>query len=167
MAISAKYAHTNIVARDWKRLAAFYEQVFGCQSVPPERHLQGAWIDDATGIPHVRIDGLHLRLPGHGDSGPTLEIFQYNTLEEKMPTRINRPGFAHIAFVVEDVAVAREAVLTAGGSDYGKIVRTEIGGAGTIMLVYMADPEGNIIELQHWETAKTQNDCSDNRSLTA
>ena len=30
MTISAKYTHTNLVARDWKKLARFYEEVFGC-----------------------------------------------------------------------------------------------------------------------------------------
>lgn len=154
MTISAKYVHTNIVARDWKQLAAFYQGVFGCQPVPPERHLQGAWIDKATGIPNVRLDGQHLRLPGYGDSGPTLEIFQYNPLAEDVLTRVNRPGFAHIAFAVEDVAAALEQIIEAGGSDYGKITRTEIGGAGTITFVYAADPEGNIIELQHWEAIR-------------
>ncbi len=154
MAIVAKFVHTNIVAHDWKRLAAFYEQVFGCRPVLPERHLHGVWIDDAIGIPHVRLDGVHLRLPGYGDSGPTLEIFQYNLTETEIPKRINRSGFAHIAFAVEDVAAAREAVLAAGGSDYGKMARMEISGAGTITFVYMTDPEGNIVELQHWEAAR-------------
>lgn len=31
MSIQAHYAHTNIVARDWRRLAGFYEQVLGGQ----------------------------------------------------------------------------------------------------------------------------------------
>jgi len=26
----ARYVHTNLVALDWRRLAAFYVEVFGC-----------------------------------------------------------------------------------------------------------------------------------------
>ena len=38
-----KYAHTNLVAKDWRRPAAFYREVFGCVPVPPERDLCGEW----------------------------------------------------------------------------------------------------------------------------
>jgi catechol-2,3-dioxygenase len=32
-----RFAHTNLVARDWKALAAFYADVIGCEPLPPER----------------------------------------------------------------------------------------------------------------------------------
>jgi hypothetical protein len=35
---------------------------------------------------------------------------------------VNRPGFGHIAFVVNDVPSAREAVLAAGGQSVGDVV---------------------------------------------
>ncbi len=103
---------------------------------------------------NLRRSCLAFRLPGYGDSGPTLEIFQYNHTETEAQKRINRPGLTHIAFAVEDVAAACEAVLAAGGSDYGKMAHVEINGAGTITFVYVTDPEGNIVELQHWEAAQ-------------
>jgi len=28
--MTTRYAHTNLIARDWRRLAAFYESVFEC-----------------------------------------------------------------------------------------------------------------------------------------
>jgi predicted enzyme related to lactoylglutathione lyase len=40
-----RYTHTNLVARDWRGLAAFYENVFGCVAVPPERDLQGEGLE--------------------------------------------------------------------------------------------------------------------------
>ncbi|MBN2520689.1 MAG: VOC family protein [Bacteroidales bacterium] len=40
-----KYIHTNIVAKDWQKLADFYEKVFGCKKLYPERNLKGEWID--------------------------------------------------------------------------------------------------------------------------
>ena len=150
MAINAKYAHTNLVARDWKKLAEFYEQVFGCERVPPERQISGQWLDDATGVANAEISGMHLRLPGFGDEGPTLEIFQYSRLEAGQETAANRQGFGHIAFAVDDVQAAHDAVLAAGGRTVGKITSVEIPDAGKITFVYLADPEGNIIELQKW-----------------
>ncbi len=150
MTIKAKYVHTNIVAQDWKRLARFYEQVFGCTLVPPERKLSGRWLEEGTGIPDAQIRGVHLRFPGHGNDGPTLEIFQYNHQEDRLDTAINRPGFAHIAFAVDDIETARDTVIEAGGKIIGKTVSLEVSGAGKVTFVYLTDPEENIIELQHW-----------------
>lgn len=150
MTIRAKFVHTNIIAQDWQRLADFYQQVLGCTPVPPERNLSGQWLEDGTGVPRAKIRGMHLRLPGYGEQGPTLEIFQYNHEQERPATAINRPGFAHIAFAVDDVEAARDAVLVAGGGAVGEVVAVDVPGAGTVTFVYLTDPEGNIIELQHW-----------------
>ena len=148
--IKARYVHTNLIARDWKKLAAFYRDVFGCTPAGPERDLSGPLMDAGTSLPHVHLRGAHLRLPGHGDQGPTLEIFQYVPPAAGLPPQINRPGFGHIAFLVDDVATARAAVLAAGGRDYGQTVSVSVPGAGTVTFVYVCDPEGNIIELQSW-----------------
>ena len=148
MTLDARFVHTNLVARDWRTLAAFYERVFGCIPVPPERDLVGQWLDDATGLQDARIHGVHLRLPGYSDRGPTLEVFQYDERLGPLPTVSNRPGFGHIAFAVDDVDAACDAIIRAGGSLVGEIVRVEIPGAGEIEFAYAADPEGNIIEVQ-------------------
>ena len=152
MTINARYAHTNIVAEDWQRLVQFYQQVFGGEPLPPQRHHAGQWLADVTGLPEAELEGIHIRLPGYynADNAPTLEIFQYNQAEERLPPAANRPGFAHIAFAVDDVEAARAAVLAAGGGEVGDLVTVDIPGAGRITLIYMTDPEGNIIELQRW-----------------
>jgi len=74
----AQYVHTNAVARDFRALAQFYEKVFGCIPVPPERNYSGPELESGTGIPGAALRGLHLRLPGVGADGPTLEVFQYS-----------------------------------------------------------------------------------------
>jgi catechol 2,3-dioxygenase-like lactoylglutathione lyase family enzyme len=99
----------------------------------------------------ARIRGVHLRLPGHGETGPTLEIFQYEPAGPELGFTIHRPGFGHIAFEVEDVVQARAVVLSAGGKDFGTMVSLPVAGAGVVTFVYVADPEGNVIELQSWE----------------
>jgi predicted enzyme related to lactoylglutathione lyase len=146
----ATYKHTNVVARDWRALARFYEDVFGCVPVPPERDLEGAWLEKGTGVRDAHLTGVHLRLPGHGDGGPTLEIYQYGRSEPRPAVAAEREGIAHIAFEVDDVADAARLVLAHGGRRVGDIVSSEVPGVGMLTFVYLADPEGNIIELQAW-----------------
>ena len=150
MPIQAKYVHTNLIAADWRTLADFYQHIFGCTPVPPERDLKGAALEAGTNIPGATIRGLHLRLPGYGDSGPTVEIFQYNQLADRPTTAVNRPGWGHLAFVVEDVAAARAEVLAAGGRPIGEVVTTTIATGAKVTWCYVTDPEGNAIELQAW-----------------
>lgn len=152
MGTTAKYAHTNLIAEDWRRLAGFYQEVFGCVPVPPERDFQGEQLEAGTGIRGAHLRGVHLRLPGYDDHGPTLEIFTYNVLEQRGTTAVNRPGFGHIAFVVDDVAAAQTAVLQAGGSIVGEIVTLQVSTGARVTWCYVADPEGNVVELQSWSS---------------
>lgn len=148
--IDARFGHVNIVARDWRRLAEFYTRVFGCTFVPPERDLSGPVLEAGTGVPGATIRGAHLRLPGLGPDGPTLEIFEYGSGPERPASAINRPGFGHIAFAVPDVAAARDAVLAAGGGVVGEVVTTGTSDGRRVTWTYVTDPEGNILELQAW-----------------
>ena len=148
MIAGARYGHTNLIADDWKSLSRFYQDLFGCIPVPPERDFKGADLERGTGIAGAELRGEHLRLPGHGPEGPTLEIFSYNVLEERPEVAVNRRGFGHIAFVVEDVADARDAVLAAGGHVVGDVVTLTNAMGKQLTWVYVTDPEGNVLELQ-------------------
>jgi len=85
MIAGARYVHTNLVARDWRRLA------------------------------------------------------------------VNRPGFSHIAFAVDSVEDARAECLAAGGTPVGQTVTLTTPAGSKVTWCYLADPEGNIVELQHWQ----------------
>lgn len=149
----AKYAHTNLIAHDWRLLVEFYTGVFECIVVPPERDYRGAGIEAATGIAGAHLQGAHLRLPGFGEDGPTLEIFHYDTLAPPGTPAVNRPGFAHIAFEVTDVAEARQDVTAHGGRAVGEIVTLTTKAGRRVTFCYVTDPEGNGIELQCWSPA--------------
>src|SRR5688572_16780675 len=41
--MKAKYVLTNLTACDWRKLARFYSEVFGCVPKLPERDISGAW----------------------------------------------------------------------------------------------------------------------------
>lgn len=145
-----RYAHTNLIARDWNRLANFYIDVFGCRPVPPERRQSGAWLARGTGVENAALEGVHLRLPGHGDGGPTLEIYTYNEILDSPPGVANRRGFGHLAFEVADVGDSVSAILEQGGSLLGEITTHAIDGVGCLTFVYARDPEGNVLEIQSW-----------------
>lgn len=146
-----RFAHTNIAAKDWKRLSDFYIKVFNCKEKLPERNLSGEWLDQATGLTNARLAGIHLLLPGHGASGPTLEIFTYEDVVERKPIMANYTGYTHIAFEVEDVETTLNNALNNGAKLLGKVTEKQIENVGALKFVYFRDPEGNIIEIQSWD----------------
>ncbi|MCP4004702.1 MAG: VOC family protein [bacterium] len=150
MIAGARYVHTNLIARDWRSLVRFYQDAFGCVLVPPERDYSGPELDAGTGVPGARLQGVHVRLPGCGADGPTLEIYQYSEQQDSLDSTVNRPGFAHIAFSVENVPDARAEVLSRGGSAIADVVTLSTSTGASVTWCYVTDPEGNIVELQSW-----------------
>lgn len=144
-----RYAHTNIIAKDSGKLIEFYKTVLNCKSIGETRNLKGEWLDKMTGIENAHIVGEHLCLPGYDMDHPTLEIFSY---EQVIPNEalINKCGFAHIAFEVDDVEQTLHRLLEAGGGQVGEVVHTEYEDGKKAIFVYAKDIEGNIVELQNW-----------------
>ena len=146
----ARYGHTNLIARDWRRLADWYERLFGCTPVPPERDYSGT----RSRARHRRAErgpqGRAPPAPGHGDDGPTLEIYTFASTSGESEAGIDRPGFGHIAFAVADVDSARGRVLDEGGSAIGEVVTLTTADGRRVTWCYVADPEGNAVELQSW-----------------
>ncbi len=146
-----KFAHRTSLRTIGEKLAQFYIKVFGCEPVYPERNLKGEWLDRVANLKDVHIKGIHLRLPGY-TNGPTLELFTYEEKKQnnELPA-INKPGFAHIAFLVDDVELYHAKVLGHGGSALGELVEKRIEGVGTLTVAYMRDPKGNIVEILNWK----------------
>jgi catechol 2,3-dioxygenase-like lactoylglutathione lyase family enzyme len=145
-----RYAHTNLIAKDVRRLIDFYKTALDCRSIGETRDLSGEWLDRLTGIPNAHLFGEHLALPGYEGHGPTLEIFSYDRVAGSPTMLVNAAGFAHLAFEVDDVAAALNRVLTSGGGQIGELVQKTYADGRTICVVYATDPEGNILELQGW-----------------
>lgn len=147
-----RFAHTNIITSDWKKLADFYIKVFECKPLLPERDLQGIWLDKATDIPNARLKGIHLVLPGYQESlAPTLEIFQYDNMLENTKPSLNRKGLGHIAFQVDNFEEVLARFLENGGTLVGEVTKTQIENVGAITFVYAKDIDGNIVEIQNWQ----------------
>jgi len=148
--MNIKYGHTNIITKDWKRLADFYQLIFHCIPVPPERNQRGGWLDKGTGVLNAHIQGMHLRLPGFGDNGPTLEIYQYSTVIESEKNVPNKQGLGHIAFQVDQIDELLELAIKNGATKIGELSEHYVENVGLLKFIYIADPDGNIIEIQNW-----------------
>ncbi|MFD2562553.1 VOC family protein [Aquimarina rubra] len=148
-----RFAHTNIVSVNWKDLVDFYVKTFHCKIVPPIRNQSGEWLDNGTGLKNAKLEGAHLLLPGYGENGPTLEIYQYNQVENQEFILPNKRGFGHIAFEVDSVDEMLQTLKENGGTTLGEITKRGIDKVGEITFVYARDPEGNLIELQSWDTS--------------
>jgi glyoxylase I family protein len=147
----ARFGHVNVTSRDWRRLADFYRDVFGMEQAGPERDISGADLDRATGLVGAHLHGAHLRLPGGGDDGPTLEIFSYEVMAPDPGTATpHRAGWGHIAIMVPDVPAAQEAVVAGGGAILGDAVTMATKDGRRLTWGYVRDPDGNILELQTW-----------------
>lgn len=146
-----RFAHTNIAAKNWRSLSKFYIKVFHCKIKPPERKLSGVWLDQATGLKGASLEGVHLLLPGHGDDGPTLEIFTYKHMHDCDPIMANYTGITHIAFEVQDVDQTLDEAIKSGAQFLGKVTEKTVDGVGDLKFVYFRDPEGNIVEIQSWK----------------
>lgn len=150
MSLVIKYVHTNIVAKNWEKLAEFYIKVFDCKIVPPIRNYKCKDLDSAVKIKDVLLKGVHLKLPGYTETGPTLEIYSYKPSESKQNRKVNTPGITHLAFEVSDVHKAYKKVIQNGGKKIGKIITLTRLDGKKVTWCYIKDPEGNMIELQKW-----------------
>ncbi len=146
-----RYAHSNLICIDWEAQVEFYIKVFQCKLVPPIRNQKGRWLDKGLGLSNAHLKGAHLLLPGHGDDGPTLELYSYYPQIENGLVEPNQRGFGHLAFEVEDVEETTKLLVENGGSKNGEISERRVEGVGIITFIYTRDPEGNLIELQNWK----------------
>ena len=149
--MSIKFVHTNIISKDYVKLADFYTKVFQCEPAGKEYELYGDWLKKGANIKCAKLKGINLKLPGYEKDIPLLEIFQYDEMFDKAePIMANRQGFGHIAFHVDDVESILQKIISAGGSELGQIMKKEFK-TGTLTFTYATDPEGNIIELQNYQ----------------
>lgn len=137
--------HINLTARDADRLAAFYRDAFQFKERRPPKRLCGDIVSRGNGLPNSEIYVIWLSI-SDGD-GPFIEIMEYAETVERLRPLVNEPGYGHVAFEVFDLNETVRNVLKFGGVLQGEI--TNFGTAEEpVLIVYVRDPEGNIIELE-------------------
>lgn len=145
-----RYAHTNLIAADWRSLADYYVRTFGCRKLKPVRDLSGPELEAGTGVERAHLTGVHLLLPGGGPLGPTLEIYSYHPNAPHQPRPVHQPGLGHLAFHVLDLPAVLQRVRAHGGQLLGEVVTTSVDHEREVHWCYTRDPEGNVVELCHY-----------------
>lgn len=137
--------HINLTAHNADRLAAFYRGAFHFEERRPPKRLSGEIVARGNGLPNSDIYVIWLSMTE--DDDPFLEIMEYTeTLDRPRPS-VNEPGYGHLAFEVCDLNETVQKVLQFGGSLQGEV--TDFGTKEKpVLIVYVRDPEGNIIELE-------------------
>ena len=146
--IEATYRHTSLVVRDVKKISDFYHKVFGSVSETPYK-IGGKWFEDASKLSNVDCDVMMIPLPGHGKSGPVMELLKFSEASGPQSTpelASNRFGYGHLAFDVKDIQAAYNAVIEAGGKAYGEVTTKVFKNGVKVSIAFMLDPEGNVIE---------------------
>lgn len=146
-----KYIHTNLTVENLDKISEFYQKVFGCIPVRKPVNLAGQWVEDITAVKDAEIRYVHLALPGHGPHGPELELIQYKNKISHPKKISNCSGYGHLAFSVDNVQKVLQKLIEEGGGVIGEVVTTEVPNRGLLTEVYATDPEGNILELQHYD----------------
>jgi catechol 2,3-dioxygenase-like lactoylglutathione lyase family enzyme len=144
MPAPAAYSHVAIVVTDIDRCAAFYREVFGF--VPAGRTFRGSGeeLGRIMGVPSPTIEGLFMSCDGF-----VIELLHYVDGPPQPPrTSPDQPGYGHLSFVVDSVAERMRAAEAAGGSTLaGSRTPIPMGEATPVVMGFVADPEGNRIEL--------------------
>ena len=89
--MAMKYAHTNLNAKDWKKLRDFYCDVFEGKVVPPERDLGGPWFEKASGMKGAHVRGCHVAFPAMARAAQC---------SRSSPTKTQRESPAHLIIPV-------------------------------------------------------------------
>jgi catechol 2,3-dioxygenase-like lactoylglutathione lyase family enzyme len=142
---AVRIAHVSLTAHKAERLAEFYRAVFGFEDRRPPRRLTGKAVSWGNGLPDVGVQSFWLHPPEATQC--FLEILQYDVAHERPAPAVNATGLGHIALLVTDIHKACADILWHGGAKQGEI--TDLGSPDRpILVVYMRDPEGNVLELE-------------------
>lgn len=140
-----RLAHVSLTVRDADRLAQFYRDAFGLVDRRPPKKLTGQAVARGNGLPGSDIRSIWLC--AQETPRPFLEILEYTPAAQADPRAVNAPGWGHLALDVTDLRATIDAVLRLGGSLQGEIT-TLRGPDHAYEIVYVRDPEGNVVELE-------------------
>lgn len=150
--MAIKYVYTNIICKDYRKLADFYIGVFECEQDGEEFEIDSEWLVRGVQVKDAKLKGVNLKLPGNSENGPTMELLQYTEMEKRPESIVaNRQGYGHIAFKVDDIESVLAKAIDNGGKEFGEIVKNELENE-ILTFVYITDPEGNIVELMKFES---------------
>ncbi len=139
--MNARFGHAGIVVRNLDSQIDFYSRTFGLK-VETRFTREGSFIDNVTGLERVRLE---VAILGNEDRPSTIELLKYLSHPDHSPARAANAAYcSHVMFVVDDIEVAWQEVIDAGGQPFSA---PQLAPAGDKSVFYFRDPEGVILEL--------------------
>jgi catechol 2,3-dioxygenase-like lactoylglutathione lyase family enzyme len=140
--------HVNLVVQDLDAMTRFYQTLLGLK-VTKRVTISGEWIDRTVGLSQVKADVVYL----DAESGPRIELIRYLS-PPAGPRSIQLPnayGLRHMAFRVDGIDDLVKRLSQAGVkffSEVQSVPDAQVTYAGGVhkRLVYLRDPEGNVLE---------------------
>ena len=137
--------HSAFVVRNIDESLKFYSGVLGL-SIYKREFEEGTFIDNLTGIPHLRLEWVKLIIP----KGGLIELLQYHShpdpavLNIAVPSPSNKLGSSHVALTVSDLSTLYKDLISNGYKCKSEPLISENGKA---KILYAHDPDGAILEL--------------------
>lgn len=143
--------HIGLTVPDLEAATRFFVDAFGAtvlyDALPrSSAGRSGAELESRLGVPDGTVQ-LAIRLLSLAD-GPGLELFEYRSPVQASAATPSDYGWQHVAFYVDDIDGAAQAVIAAGGITLGeprRLVRLEAGPANRFL--YCRTPWGSTLEL--------------------
>lgn len=131
--------HVGLTVSDLEPVVAFYRDTLGL-SVVDRFEVGGEAFADVVDVPDASGSFVHLESP---DGETRLELVEYEPVGSGTDeSELNRPGAAHVGFSVPDL----EAFFESLPADVESLSEPRTTASGTT-LVFLRDPEGNLVEL--------------------
>jgi catechol 2,3-dioxygenase-like lactoylglutathione lyase family enzyme len=137
--MSATVHHVGLQVSDIDRAGAFYVETLGARWMVMPLAFEGDGAVQAMGH-----EGVKLRLAMLGLGEAMLELFEFTGSD--VPEWARRPResrLPHLAVQVEDTDAALARIEAAGG----RRIWPEVDRFGRARVIYVQDPDGNVVEL--------------------
>ena len=141
-----KIDHINIVVKDLKRSKKFFVQLGF--TVQIETILEGDWLDKLTGLKNVKASHLSLSLNNGETNIELLKFINPQNLTTCDNDVLNKTGFRHIAFEVEDIEKVVSNLKNQGFTFFSEIQRYK---NTNKKLCYLRGPEEIVLELAEYK----------------
>jgi catechol 2,3-dioxygenase-like lactoylglutathione lyase family enzyme len=137
--VSVLQHHQGLMVEDIERALRFYTEAFGGRPLTLPVVLEGRSAEMVmAGPPGTRYSMCLIRI-----GSATVELFSFLGGARPAWARASEGRLPHFGLQVDDVDAALERVERAGGSRvFGRVERW-----GRVRVIYVADPDGNVIEL--------------------
>ena len=135
--------HAGYTVSDLDRALPFYRDLLGLKLVR-DAVREGPDYDELTGT-----TGARLRVAVLEDAGGFwIELCQsLEPRSDAQPGRLGDPGAGHVSFCLDDLSTAHNQLVAAGARVQSPPVELSREGHAAGKVLYLYDPDGNIIEL--------------------